>query len=62
MTNQEIAEKILNTMERARFSEWYARGRFDDYIIVSHPKEDPRHVSREAILEDIVKLFGLDNS
>jgi hypothetical protein len=61
MTDHQIAQKILNTLEKQRFANWYSLGRFDDYIVVAHPEGDPQHVSRDDVLNDIIDLFGLDN-
>ena len=56
---KELAEKILHGMNMQAFNDWYNRGRFDDYISGTYPKDDPRQPTREQILADIVRMFGL---
>ena len=59
MNKNELAEKILNGLDKAAFADWYTVGRFDDYISGTYPKEDPRQPTKEQILADIIKMFRL---
>lgn len=61
MDKRQKAEKILNRLETRRFADWYMRGRFDTYIAVEYPKGDERHVSRDDILDDIEKMFEIND-
>lgn len=49
-----IAEMILSTLERQKFTDFYNTGDFDRYI---RGEEDAK--SRDEILEEIVKLFRI---
>ena len=56
----ELAEKILEALEKQRFADWYnTGGRFDSYITCEYPEESPEHVTRAAVLNDIKRLFSL---
>lgn len=59
-TTKETAVKILETLERRKFAEWYNRGRFDSYITGEYPAGHHLEITKEMILEDIVKLFRLE--
>ena len=48
-------EKILKTLESAKFDAWYTDGNFDAYIRVKSSA-----VSKKQILEDINTLFKFD--
>lgn len=58
-TKLKLAHQILNTLNRRKFADWYMRGRFDSYISVEFPEGDPRHVSQEDIIQDIIQMFQL---
>lgn len=54
------AEKILDVLERQKFADFYQDGGdFDNYIRVEYPKGHPKHITKEMILQQIVKLFRL---
>ena len=55
MNKKQLAEVILEGLERQRFNDWYDGGDFEDYI--TGEKGAP---SKEKILEDILRLFNLD--
>ena len=48
-----IANKILRTMENQRFYNFY-NGKFEAYLM-----ESGQTVTKENVIEDIVKLFDL---
>ncbi len=50
MNEDEIAEKILNTLESQRFADWYNTGKFDEYISGDGTK-------KERIIGDIKRMF-----
>ena len=55
MNKREIAIRILNTLEKQRFSDWYNDGGdFDRYITCDDPAP-----TKEQILENIEKMFNL---
>ena len=54
MNKKEIAEKILKTLERQKFADWYRDGDFDRYI-----SGDLYGPTKEEILEKIEKMFDL---
>jgi hypothetical protein len=55
MTKQEIIEKILQTLQRQKFNDWYSEGgRFDLWISGENPR-----LTKDQIKEDISALFGL---
>ena len=55
MNEQEIAAKILSTLEKQKFATWYSEGGdFDRYICGDLPK-----ISKDEILAQIVKMFNL---
>jgi hypothetical protein len=57
--NKKQAEAILQILEKERFAEWYNEGgRFDNYIRVEYPKGHPDHITRDMILEDVIRLFN----
>ena len=53
MENQEIAEKILNTLEGQRFNTFY-NGKFETYLM-----ESGKVVTKQEVLEEIKRLFQL---
>lgn len=54
---KKMAEKILNTLEGARFEDWY-KGLFEDYIGDSDPKYNGGQ-TKETVLDKITELFRL---
>lgn len=48
-----MANKILRTMENKRFNDFY-NGKFETYLI-----ESGQNVTKENVIEDIVRLFDL---
>ena len=53
------AENIVNTLERQRFTDWNMDGDFAVYTEGRFPLDDPRHRTKEQILEQTVKMFGV---
>lgn len=51
---QEMAQKILDTLHQQKFADWYSQGQFDKYIT-----GEDQSVTKEQILEAIIKLFHL---
>ncbi len=54
IAKRQIAVKILDALEKERFSQWYQK-EFESYI-----SGDPEAKLKDEILEDIVKLFRLE--
>ena len=54
---KKLAEKILDTLEGARFEDWY-NGLFEDYIGDSDPKYNGGQTN-ETVLVKITELFKL---
>lgn len=50
-----IAEKILNTLDKAKFSIWYENRFIPEYV-------EDSEISKEEILKDIEELFNLNDS
>jgi len=48
-----MANKILRTMENQRFNDFY-NGKFETYLM-----ESGQTVTKENVIEDIVRLFDL---
>jgi|KBSSwiStaDraftv2_1062776.scaffolds.fasta_scaffold3731509_1 hypothetical protein len=57
MTAEQIAQKILDTLESQGFTNWHETT-FEDYI-GRYPKKHPKHLTKEQILEQITILFHL---
>ena len=57
MNADQLAEKILNTLERQWFADWYNTGNFDKYISGDLPP-----VSKEQIIADVKKMFKLETT
>lgn len=55
MSADDIARAIYNTLSRQKFADWYQSGDFDAHISGADSCK-----SREAILEDIKKLFPIE--
>lgn len=53
MKNRDLAEKILRTLENQRFNDFY-NGKFETYLV-----ESGQTVTKEQILEEIIRLFDL---
>ena len=53
MKHRDLAEKILRTLENQRFNDFY-NGKFETYLM-----ESGQTVTKEQILEDIIRLFDL---
>lgn len=51
--HEQIAEHILNKLDKQRFADWYD-SRFIDYI-----SDSKGPVSKQDVLEDIVNLFDI---
>jgi hypothetical protein len=55
MTKEEMAQKILFTLERDPFYRWY------EGIFVEYLEADEEAPSKEEILKDIINLFGWED-
>lgn len=56
MNEDQVIEKIFQTLLRQKFADWYNSGRFDQWISGDLPG-----IEDEEIKEDIRNLFGLKN-
>jgi hypothetical protein len=57
MTKQEkteVIEKILSTLSRQKFADWYNTGNFDKWITGDLPK-----VPQNQVKKDIAQMFDL---
>lgn len=54
MNKQQLIEKILQTLMRQKFADWYTYGEFDKWLA-----KDLDAPTDAEIKEDIARLFGL---
>lgn len=50
-----IVRKIVNTISRETFYEWYIHGRFNDWL-----GDSKSGVTDEQIKADVIRMFDLD--
>lgn len=48
---------VLERLNSEQFAQWYNSGRFDSWITGEFPKDDPRRITQEQILDDIIEMF-----
>jgi hypothetical protein len=54
MTQEQVIEKILWTLQRAKFYDWYTTGNFNKWFTNYDGKETDKKIK-----DDVVRLFNL---
>jgi len=48
---------VLERLNSEKFNQWYNSGNFNSWVTGEFPKEDPRRITQEQILDDIIQMF-----